>query len=77
MNTTLNLAGQGTIVFNGAIATTNVSAVNTLGVLQPGVSSVAPSTYTLVNNGTMAATRSNSTTSPGATLSDAGQRCDQ
>jgi hypothetical protein len=68
MNTTLNLAGQGTIVFNGAIATTNVSAVNTLGVLQPGASSVAPSTYTLVNNGTMATTRSNSTTSPGATL---------
>lgn len=68
MNTTLNLAGQGTIVFNGAIATTNVSAVNTLGVLQPGVSSVATSTYTLVNNGTLTSTRNNATTSPGATL---------
>jgi hypothetical protein len=65
---TLNLAGQGTIVFDGSIATTNTTTVNTVGVLQPGISNLPNSTYTLVNNGSLTTTRTSNTTSPGATV---------
>ncbi|WP_157099120.1 hypothetical protein [Novosphingobium rosa] len=68
---TVTLAGQGNVVLNGTVSTSNAAALTTASVIQQG-NSVLPTALTITNNGALASTRGSTSSYTGTVLLPSG-----